>query len=265
MIALVSAFSTVVLLAYWRIFEAEQGSANYSVLSTLSLAMEPPATWAATAQWKEPPLEPPVRKLVDALRREVLKVERNTGISPDRDFDLAKWREENPCSSRTELPDYYSRLRHSPNRKQLGAPESQQWETVLYEYARLHRACIRAAGNLTEYFYSRNTSTGCKFFIAEAKNGLGNKLFIMAPSALYAILTLRVILIPESTGVPDLMCEPFPGSSWRLSTDIQNRDVPIWNQTDEFLQNVDRAKHEHESTLPMYAAHVDDDWLPVNR
>lgn len=220
---------------------------------------------AAKALPDESPLEAPVRKLIGALRREVLKVERNTRIYPDTDFDLKKWSEENPCTSRSELPAYYSRLSSSPNRKDLGISESRQWETVLFEYARLHRACIRAAGNLTEYFYSRNTTTGCKFFVAEAKNGLGNKIFIMAPSVLYAILTQRVMLIPESTGVPDLMCEPFPGSSWKLSTDIQNRDVPIWNQTNEFMDNVDSAKREHKSTLPIYASRIDDAWLPVSR
>ncbi|KAG0604240.1 hypothetical protein M758_10G155900 [Ceratodon purpureus] len=261
-IALVSAFSIVIMFAYWRNFEAEQGPRN-GVFSALSSVVDSSAENLALPN--ESPLEPPVRKLIGALRREVLKVKRNTGIYPDTDFDLKKWKEENPCISRTELPSYYSRLSSSPNRKDLGISESRQWETVLFEYARLHRACIRAAGNITEYFYSRNTTTGCKFFIAEAKNGLGNKLFIMAPSVLYAILTQRVILIPESTGVPDLMCEPFPGSSWRLSIDIQNRDVPIWNQTKEFMDNVDRAKREHESTLPIYASRVDDDWLPVAR
>lgn len=262
-VAFIAVFSLVVVVAYWRTFAVQRGAAT--VLSTLSLTLNPSSPTASTPPKQGPLLQPAVTKLVEAIRREVLKVERNTGSSPNTDFDLAKWREENPCTSRTELATYYGRLLDSPNRKGLGIAESRQWETVLYEYERLHRVCIRAAGNLTEYFYARNSTTGCKFMVAESKNGLGNKLFIMAPSLLYAILTQRVILIPQSTGVPDLMCEPFPGSTWRLSSEIQNTDVPIWNQTREFLDNVDRAKREHESTLPMYASRIDNEWLPDGR
>lgn len=242
----------VVGVAYWRDFLVERGP---SVYSTLSSAMEMPA---ATLR-SELPLQPPVRSLVEALRKAVYKVEQNTGRSAD--FDVEEWRRENPCMSRAELVPLYSRLTYSPNRKTVA---ESQWQTVFHEYEKLHRVCTRAAGNLTEYFIARNTSTGCKFMVADAANGMGNKIFIMAPAVLYSILTQRVILLPVSTGVPDLMCEPFAGSSWRLSTDIMRNDS-LWNRTNEFMDNVDRAKREHESTLPMYASRIDDRWQPISR
>jgi len=93
---------------------------------------------------------------------------------------------------------------------------------------------------------------------------MGNKILLMAPAVLYSILTQRVILLPVSTGVPDLLCEPFAGSSWRLDTDIV-RDDSLWNQSYEFMENIDRAKREHESTRPMYASRIDDHWQPISR
>ena len=268
-IALFSVFFIVVVGVYWR--STDEGRRSATILSTFPFSVEKdpaaelPKQSSVQSTLESPLIKPPVRKLVEALRREVLKVERNTGVSADTGFDLEKWKQENPCLSRTELPTYYSRLSNSPSRKVLGISETSQWETVLYEYGRLHRVCIRAAGNLTEYFQSRNTTTGCKFFIGYSVNGLGNKFFIMAPSILYAILTYRVVLIPEITGVPDLVCEPFPGSTWRVSDDIIQDKNPIWNRTHEFMENVDKAKQEHESTLPIYASRADDYWLPVGR
>lgn len=248
-IAFACVFSLVVVVAYWRHL---QGPSVYSTLSS-----------AATTELPALQQPPNIRSLVDSLRKAVRKVEQNTGLSADTDFDLEEWRRENPCMSRTEMVPLYSRLSYSPNRKKIA--KSSAWETtVLPEYAKLHRVCTRAAGNLTEYFTARNTSTGCKFMVADAANGMGNKIFIMAPAVLYSVLTQRVILLPVSTGVPDLMCEPFPGSSWRLHTDIM-RDDSLWNRTNEFMENVDRAKREHESTLPLYASRIDDRWQPISR
>lgn len=267
----------VVVMVYWGGFVVNRATAN----STLASAFG----WSPATQLKEfpaystsslanlstgklpveSPLRIPIKSLIDALRKAVTTVEKLTGVSADRDIDLNLWRLQNPCKSRTELSSFYSRISYSPNRKTPGRSETKQWGTVLFEYARLHRVCTRAAGNLTEYFFERNTSTGCKFMIADAKNGMGNKLFIMAPALVYAVLTQRVFLISESTGVPDLMCEPFPGSSWRLSEDIVSYSVPIWNETREFMGDVDRAKREHESTIPMYASRIDDNWQPNSR
>lgn len=249
-VAVVCVLFIVLVGAYWRQWQGP--------LITYSAGIES-STPRGVPDYPPPG---PIQSLLEALRKAIRKVEQNTGLIADSDFDFEPWSTENPCMSRSELGSIYSRLIPSPHRKEVLTSE---WESrVMWEYAKLHRLCTRAAGNLTEYFVSRNASTGCKFMVADAANGMGNKIFIMAPALLYSVLTQRVFLLPVSTGVPDLMCEPFPGSSWKLRSDIV-RDNLLWNQTTEFLENVDRAKREHESTMPIYASRIDDRWQPITR
>lgn len=217
------------------------------------------------------PLDPSIQKLVDALKESVETVTKNTGLKLLTDTlnirDREHWKRQHSCKSRTELVSWYNHRLHSPNSRSSStlADSHAKWKPVLEEYANLHSLCIRAAGNLTEYFYARNTSSGCKFVIAEAKTGMGNKVLLMTSAVVYAILTQRVILIPTSTSIPGIMCEPFLGSTWALSDDLQARSVSLWTETKDFLDTLDTAKAGGYTGPPAYAARVDDNWQPVSR
>ena len=91
------------------------------------------------------------------------------------------WNRQHFCKNRTKFVSWYNHRLHSPNsRSSLTLVGSHaKWKHVLKEYANLHSLCIRVAGNLTEYFFVRNTSSGCKFVIAEAKTSMGNKVLLM--------------------------------------------------------------------------------------
>lgn len=217
------------------------------------------------------PLEPSIQKLVDALKESVETVTKNTGLKSSTDsfniLDQEHWKRQQSCKSRTELVSWYNHRLHSPNSRSSSTlvGSHAKWKPVLEEYANLHSLCIKAAGNLTEYFFARNTSSGCKFVIAEAKTGMGNKVLLMASAVVYAILTQRVILIPTSTSIPGIMCEPFLGSTWALSDDLQARSVSLWTETKDFLDTLDTEKAGGYTGPPAYAARVDDNWQPVSR
>lgn len=206
------------------------------------------------------PLEPSIKTLTGALQEAVQVVVKNTGINP-KFLKPEQWKAANSCKSREGLNSLYHRLRSSTR---TPIQRNSQLDAVLHEYEVLHRVCIKAAGNLTEYFYSQNTSTGCKFMIADAKTGMGNKVLLMTSAVIYAILTQRVILIPVSTSIPSVMCEPFLGSTWKLPDDLQDRSVGLWKQTEEFMKNVDNARAGSDSAA-FYAARVDNNWQPVSR
>jgi xyloglucan fucosyltransferase len=219
------------------------------------------------------PLDPSIQKLVDALKESVETVTKNTGLIMKSSTDTLNivdqehWKRQHSCKSRTELVSWYNHRLHSPNSRSSSTlvGSHAKWKPVLEEYANLHSLCIRAAGNLTEYFFARNTSSGCKFVIAEAKTGMGNKVLLMTSAVVYAILTQRVILIPTSTSIPGIMCEPFLGSTWALSDDLQARSVSLWTEAKDFLDTLDTAKAGGYTGPPAYAARVDDNWQPVSR
>jgi xyloglucan fucosyltransferase len=133
--------------------------------------------------------------------------------------EIASWHRANPCMSRDELWPLYNQHRHSQELQPhpyLGA--------VLEEYSKLHRACMKnVGGDVIGLFKSRKNSstTGCKFVMGdnEVATGLGNKVLSAVAAVMYSILTQRVLLIPVTTSIPGVMCEPFVGSSWKVATD----------------------------------------------
>ncbi|KAL2622139.1 hypothetical protein R1flu_002344 [Riccia fluitans] len=147
-------------------------------------------------------------------------------------LERERWIRDNPCKCRTELKTMYKRRRWTTDMEE----DDGLWDAVLEEYSKLHRICLRRIGrpNLRRFFENKKTIKGCKFAIADYSTGggLGNKILTITNTILYAIVTQRVVLVPTSTLLPELMCEPFVGSSWLL--DSNEFPIPPWNSTIQF-------------------------------
>lgn len=163
-------------------------------------------------------------------------------------FNKALWNQENPCLSRAELPQKYSR------RKFVGQVKPNlPWRAVLREYAKLHRTCMHRVGNATGYFLSRRRSVDCRFTIVDTDRiGIGNRFLVMASAVMYSVLTQRVILLAgDEDFIPsELLCEPFEGSSWR-KFDVGRKVTPYdgdpndwWTSSNTFHTHVDGALKE---------------------
>ena len=249
-----------------------------SFITSYASSMKP--TWSAPPRHRTPSplftpsrtnlnIDPAVQHLLDSIREvtdNALKSSSSSStpsssstsghVSENTDLNLQAWRAAYPCKSREQLPLLYEQLGK-------GVKPNAQWDMVLREYSNMHRVCRLAAGNLTKYFVDRSESTGCKFMFATARNGLGNKLIHMTSSFLHAVLTQRVFLIPTDTSVPDVFCEPFQGSTWRIDFPL-DRLGHYWNSTEDFFRMVDAAKAGN-ATQRLYAARLDNYWGPHNR
>ncbi|KAG0601939.1 hypothetical protein M758_11G149500 [Ceratodon purpureus] len=181
-----------------------------------------------------------VPSLIQAIRRTTEKI---SGGQPHEltEVERANWKRKNPCQSRTELEPFYTRRKFVTHVKR-----NPKWDAVLREYEILHRTCLQKIDwNATKYFLERNDSSGCKFVVAGGPGwaGLGNKVLPTLAVLLYAVLTQRVLLVPVSSRLPDIMCEPFEGSSWavdpdRLFTPSENHE-DVWRPFSEFESLVD--------------------------
>ncbi|KAG0557458.1 hypothetical protein KC19_11G132000 [Ceratodon purpureus] len=160
-------------------------------------------------------------------------------------YHKARWNRENPCLSRTEMPQMYARRKFVRD-----LDPNPQWKAVLKEYAKLHRTCMHRIGDPTAYYLNRNTSINCKFAVIDTgKVGLGNRLLVFASVFAYSLLTKRVVLVAQSgTEVLESswLCEPFEGSSWghfdpaRKATPFHGENQ-YWNRSGSFLNRIDEA------------------------
>ncbi|KAJ7559360.1 hypothetical protein O6H91_04G081600 [Diphasiastrum complanatum] len=188
-----------------------------------------------------------VQTLIEALQNGTAWAAEN---SAQIEADPA-WSEKNPCRSRSELAGFYSERKHAQN---LG--RNVEWESVLSEYTKLHHACIHKIGNVTSYFLSKNHSSACKFVIAHTNLGLGNKILSFVSTFLYAIMTQRVMLIPSQTFIPDIMCEPFYQSSWRLPEEfpMPDQSPDLWSSEDKIFSHTVRSpKDKVVNSTGLYA------------
>lgn len=225
--------------------------------------------------------DPALQVLLDGLRDATKRVKSPPALSDDHhDPNLRRWRSQHPCQSRGELQPLYDRRKFV-----AGYQPGAGWTKVLEEYEALHRKCIQSVGdNLNDYFLTGNTSTGCQFLVADALDfGLGNRLLTVASASLYAILTHRVLLVPTSTRLPDLMCEPFVGSSWRVESEgvftPADKHPQLWTSTNTLLHKVDLTQtaggdefrnsssdSSEEFVSKTYASRGEDGaWHPVDR
>ena len=222
--------------------------------------------------------DPALQVLIDGLRDATKRVISPPAMSVVHHPNLRRWRSQHPCQSRGELQPLYDRRKFV-----AGYQPGAGWTRILEEYEALHRKCIQSVGdNLNEYFLTGNTSTGCQFLVADALNfGLSNRLLTVASASMYAILTHRVLLVPTSTRLPDLMCEPFVGSSWRVESKgvftPAGNHPQLWTSTNTLLHKIDlaqtaggdefrNASDSEEFVSNTYASRGEDGaWHPVDR
>ncbi|KAJ4786376.1 fucosyltransferase 2 [Rhynchospora pubera] len=60
----------------------------------------------------------------------------------------------------------------------------------------------------------------CNYVVWIPLEGIGNRMLTLAATFLYALLTNRVMLIHLSEDMVDLLCEPFPGTTWFLPSNF---------------------------------------------
>ena len=96
------------------------------------------------------------------------------------------------------------------------------------------------------------------------RRGLVTKYFMQYRLLLYAVLTQRVLLLPTFSHLPDVMCEPFEGSSWSVNTDVEDI-AGLFKSVSEVLGGLDSEKAGSAASERFYASKVDYWWQPVSR
>ncbi|KAL6595115.1 hypothetical protein ACP70R_048218 [Stipagrostis hirtigluma subsp. patula] len=128
--------------------------------------------------------------------------------------------DEQACASRYQSVYY---------RKNMTRPPSPYLIKRLREQEALQRRCgpgtepyRRAAERLKSGQEVIDSTDGCGYLVLISYRGLGNRMLAMASAFLYALLTGRVLLVDRGNGntLPELFCEPFPGTTWALPLDF---------------------------------------------
>ncbi|KAG7636264.1 Xyloglucan fucosyltransferase [Arabidopsis thaliana x Arabidopsis arenosa] len=162
-------------------------------------------------------------KLLDATTKVDIKetekpVDKLIGGLLTADFD------EGSCLSRYHK--YFLYRKPSPYKP------SEYLVSKLRSYEMLHKRCGPDTKSYKEAIekLSRDDASEsngeCRYIVWVAGYGLGNRLLTLASVFLYALLTERIILVDNRKDVSDLLCEPFPGTSWLLPLDF-----PMLNYT----------------------------------
>ncbi|KAH9541307.1 hypothetical protein CY35_14G056100 [Sphagnum magellanicum] len=214
-----------------------------------------------------------VEGLIRDIRLAALLANGGEPVEPLDEDGKKDWNEKNPCMSREKLS-----LRYAARKYAKDVEANPGWDAVFREYQILHRICTRKVKNVSQYFNTRDTSSGCHFMVCDAYNpsGLGNKVLITVSCFLYAVLTQRVLLVPSSNIlVTGVMCEPFEGSSWKVDQHTIGLPMspPLWASMQHFLAVLDSSMAAHDSAkqkeaMIVYAADVRDNhygFQPDNR
>ncbi|KAL9840821.1 putative fucosyltransferase 4 [Arabidopsis thaliana] len=115
----------------------------------------------------------------------------------------------------------------------------------LRSYEMRHKRCgpgTKAYKEATKHLshdenYNASKSDGeCRYVVWLADYGLGNRLLTLASVFLYALLTDRIILVDNRKDIGDLLCEPFPGTSWLLPLDF-----PLMKYADGYHKGYSRC------------------------
>lgn len=217
------------------------------------------------SSWTKPTeLPTEVQKLIEDIRRaRKVAEDANPNATVFSEQDRAAWHKENPCTSRLELVPAYNERRNSEILQ-----ENPFLEQVLVEYSKFHRACMRniIGDDIVGYFMRQDVSSGCKFVLGdnEVGTGIGNKVLSAAAQVVYAMLTQRVLLVPMSTSIPGIMCEPFEGSSWKITTDGKLTPAKehnhYWHHVAEVIKGSDAMHLGWNNATTLYAARVNEDW-----
>jgi xyloglucan fucosyltransferase len=182
--------------------------------------------------------------LIRELRAVAMRVNGGEPVQPLSESERNDWHQKNPCISREKLPLRYA-ARKFVRHVEDASPAA--WDAVFREYEILHRTCTTKVQDISLYFLEKDTSTpaGCNYLLCNTypESGLGNQIYITASCVIYAVLTQRVLLLPSTNTLPDILCEPFEGSSWKVNEERIGFPVPsaFWSSTEQFLSEVDRS------------------------
>ncbi len=188
--------------------------------------------------------------LIRELRAVAMRVNGGEPVQPLSESERNDWHQKNPCISREKLPLRYA-ARKFARHVEDASPAA--WDAVFREYEILHRTCTTKVQDISLYFLERDTSTpaGCNYLLCNTypESGLGNQIYITASCVIYAVLTQRVLLLPSTNTLTDILCEPFEGSSWKVNEERIGFPVPsaFWLSTEQFLSEVDRSMGSQDS------------------
>ncbi|CAM6055563.1 unnamed protein product [Sphagnum tenellum] len=180
--------------------------------------------------------------LIRELRAVAMRVNGGEPVQPLSESERNDWHQKNPCISREKLPLRYAARKFV---KHVEDASPAAWDAVFREYEILHRTCTTKVQDISLYFLEIDTSipAGCNYLLCNTVlgSGLGNQILITASCLIYAVLTQRVLLLPSTNTLRDILCEPFEGSSWKVNEGKIGFPVPsaFWLSTDQFVSEVD--------------------------
>ncbi len=198
--------------------------------------------------------------LIRELRAVAMRVNGGEPVQPLSESERNDWHQKNPCISREKLPLRYA-ARKFVRHVEDASPAA--WDAVFREYEILHRTCTTKVQDISLYFLEKDTSTpaGCNYLLCNTVlgSGLGNQILITASCLIYAVLTQRVLLLPSTNTLRDILCEPFEGSSWKVNEGKIGFPVPsaFWLSTDQFVSEVDLSVGSQDrATTTVHATDV---------
>ncbi|WVZ82002.1 hypothetical protein U9M48_029319, partial [Paspalum notatum var. saurae] len=174
--------------------------------------------------------------------------------------------DEQMCASRYQAAYYRKNMTRQPSPyliKRLRQQEALQRRcgpgTVPYT-----RASERLKSGQTDV----DDVDGCSYLVLISYRGLGNRMLAIASVFLYALLTNRVLLVDRGYGntLPDLFCEPFPGTTWALPLDFPlDRFRELGEDAPESYGNVVVNRSGSVAGLRFVYLHLDHAASPANR
>jgi xyloglucan fucosyltransferase len=173
---------------------------------------------------------------------------------------LAPGFDEQSCASRYESVYY---------RKNMTRQPSPYLIKRLREHEALQRRCgpgtgpyARAIKRLRSEIQVLDSNDGCNYLVLISYRGLGNRILATNSAFLYALLTLRVLLVDPGQGntLPMLFCEPFPGATWVLPPDFPVANFRVLDEAaPESYANVVVNRSRSVTGLRFVYAHLDHD------
>ncbi|WOL08589.1 galactoside 2-alpha-L-fucosyltransferase-like isoform X1 [Canna indica] len=148
----------------------------------------------------------------------------SNGVEPSRDRLLGGLLspefDESSCLSRFQSALYRKGSHHLP---------SQHLVEKLRRYEALHKKCGpgTALYNKSIEQLKSNQSTGtmeCNYLVWIPHYGIGNRVMSIVSGFLYALLNDKVLLVHVPDDMDDLLCEPFPGTTWAVPKDFPVKD-----------------------------------------
>lgn len=122
------------------------------------------------------------------------------------------------CLARTQHLLY----RRNPERFAPSPAFTQAWD----RYVMMHKACSHKKNFTHVFLHERDKTDDCNYLIVmEGGGGLGNKLLSLTSAFAYGLATDRVVLVESGKQFKDLLCDPFPESSWFLPENFPYENV----------------------------------------